>query len=173
MSRGNNFLSSLLWFVIALLVIYPLSILLIESLKVSGSDGSGIQNYLEFFQDTYYLKTFWNTIVLSTMVLLVSTLFGIPLAYILARYRQRGKTIFTALILLPIVLPAYAGVFAFIIFFGKFGTMNLLLMNAGLIEKPLEFHLRIPRTCIYRSLAYAPLHCPQSFSGLNQHRSFF
>lgn len=139
MSRGNHFLSSLLWFVIALLVIYPLSILIIESFKVSGTDGSGIQNYLEFFQDTYYLKTFWNTIVLSTLVLLVSTLFGIPLAYILARYRQRGKTIFTALILLPIVLPAYAGVFAFIIFFGKFGTMNLLLMNAGLIEKPLNF----------------------------------
>ncbi|MBU4372532.1 MAG: iron ABC transporter permease [Syntrophaceae bacterium] len=139
MSRGNKLLSSLLWFVIALLVIYPLSILIIESFKVSGTDGSGIQNYLEFFQDTYYLKTFWNTIVLSTMVLLVSTLFGIPLAYILARYRQRGKTIFTALILLPIVLPAYAGVFAFIIFFGKYGTMNLLLMNAGLIEKPLNF----------------------------------
>ncbi len=139
MSRGNNFLASLLWFVIALLVLYPLSILIIESFKISGTDGSGIQNYLEFFQDTYYLKTFWNTLVLSAMVLLVSTLFGIPLAYILARYRQRGKTIFTALILLPIVLPAYAGVFAFVIFFGKFGTMNLLLMDAALIEKPLNF----------------------------------
>ena len=139
MSRGNNFLASLLWFVIALLVLYPLSILIIESFKISGTDGSGVQNYLEFFQDTYYLKTFWNTLVLSAMVLLVSTLFGIPLAYILARYRQRGKTIFTALILLPIVLPAYAGVFAFVIFFGKFGTMNLLLMDAALIEKPLNF----------------------------------
>jgi iron(III) transport system permease protein len=139
MSRGNNFLSALLWSVIAFLVIYPLSILIVESLKISGTGGSGIQNYLEFFQDTYYLKTFWNTIVLSTMVLLVTTLFGIPLAYILARYRQRGKTIFTALILMPIVLPAYAGVFAFVIFFGKFGTMNLLLMDAGLIEKPLNF----------------------------------
>src|SRR4030067_1871029 len=139
MSRGNNFLASLLWFVIALLVIYPLSILIIESFKISGTDGSGVQNYLEFFQDTYYLKTFWNTIVVGAMVLLVSTLFGIPLAYILARYRQRGKTLFTALILMPIVLPAYAGVFAFVIFFGKFGTMNLLLMDAGLIEKPLNF----------------------------------
>jgi len=102
-------------------------------------DGSGVHNYLEFFRDIYYLKTFWNTILLSTAVLLVTTLFGIPLAYILARYRQRGKTIFTALILLPIVLPAYAGVFAFVIFFGKFGTMNLLLMDAGLIAKPINF----------------------------------
>jgi iron(III) transport system permease protein len=139
MSRGNNFIASILWAVIAFLVIYPLSILVTESLKVSGTDVSGIQNYLEFFQDTYYLKTFWNTIVLSMMVLFVTTLFGIPLAYILARYRQKGKTIFTALILLPIVLPAYAGVFAFVIFFGKFGTVNLLLMDTGLIEKPFNF----------------------------------
>jgi len=40
---------------------------------------------------------------------------------------------------LPIVLPAYAGVFAFIIFFGKFGTVNLLLTDLGLIEKPINF----------------------------------
>jgi iron(III) transport system permease protein len=36
-------------------------------------------------------------------------------------------------------LPAYAGVFAFIIFFGKFGTLNLLLMEAGLIKTPINF----------------------------------
>jgi iron(III) transport system permease protein len=76
---------------------------------------------------------------LSTLVLITATVFGVPLAYILARYRQWGKTIFTALILLPIVLPAYAGVFAFIIFFGKYGTLNLLLMNAGLTSKPINF----------------------------------
>src|SRR4030043_798748 len=139
MSRGNSFLASLLWVVIAFLVIYPLSILITESLKVSGTDFSGIQNYLEFFQDTYYLKTFGNTLVLSSLVLLATTLFGIPLSYILARYRQRGKTFFTALILLPIVLPAYAGVFAFVIFLGKFGTLNLLLVVAGLIQKPINW----------------------------------
>src|SRR4030066_1359655 len=139
MSRGNIFLATLLWLVIAFLVIYPLSILFLESFKIAKTGGWGINNYLEFFQDTYYLKTFGNTLFLSVLVLLTSTLFGVPLAYILASYRLRGKTIFTALILLPIVLPAYAGAFAFVIFFGKYGTMNLLLMNAGLIEKPLNF----------------------------------
>src|SRR4030042_1066933 len=109
MSRGNFFLTAFLWMVIALLVVYPLSILVAESFRIAESAGWGIHNYLEFFQDTYYLKTFGNTLVLSTLVLLATTLFGIPLSYILARYRQRGKTFFTALILLPIVLPAYSG----------------------------------------------------------------
>jgi iron(III) transport system permease protein len=139
MSRGNLSLAALLWSVIAFLVIYPLSFLVFESFKIAGSDSLGMANYLGFFQDSYYLKTFGNTLLLSTLVLTTATVFGVPLAYILARYRQRGKTVFTALILLPIVLPAYAGVFAFIIFFGKYGTLNLLLMNAGLITKPFNF----------------------------------
>ena len=139
MSRGNNILAAFLWSIIAFLILYPLSILLQESFTISGADGWGIGNYLEFFKDIYYLKTLGNTLLLSTFVLLTTTLFGVPLAYILARYRHRGKTIFTALILLPIVLPAFAGVFAFIIFFGKYGTMNLLLMDMGLIKTPINF----------------------------------
>ena len=139
MTRGNILLSTILWSIIAFLVLYPLSILLVESFKIAGTESWGISNYLEFFKDTYYLKTFGNTLVLSTLVLLTTTLFGIPLSYILARYRQWGKTVFTALILLPIVLPAYAGVFAFIIFFGRFGTVNLLLTDMGLIKEPINF----------------------------------
>ena len=117
MSRGNYSLAALLWFVLAFLVIYPLSVLILESFKIVETGGWGFDNYIAFFKDTYYLKTFANTLLLSALVLLTTTVFGIPLAYILARYRHRGKNVFTALILLPIVLPAFAGVFAFIIFF--------------------------------------------------------
>jgi iron(III) transport system permease protein len=139
MTRGNIFLATLLWSVIAFLVVYPLSILVLESFNIAATSSHGISNYLEFFQDAYYLKTFGNTLVLSTLVLLTTTVIGVPLSYILARYRHRGKTLFTALILLPIVLPAYAGVFAFIIFFGKYGTLNLILMQMGLIKTPINF----------------------------------
>jgi len=156
MTRGNTFLAALLWSVIAFLVLYPLSVLVLESFKISGTGGTVLTNYLEFFKDTYYLKTFGNTLVLSTLVLLTTTLFGIPLAYILARYRQRGKTIFTALILLPIVLPAYAGVFAFIIFFGRFGTLNLLLTESGLIKTPINFIYGLHGLVFLQSLHMLP-----------------
>jgi iron(III) transport system permease protein len=139
MSRGNLLLSLLLWAILALFVIYPLSFLVIESFKIAGTNHYGIQNYIDFFKDTYYLKTFGNTLLLGLLVLLTSTAFGLPLAYILARYRLKGKTLLTALILLPIVLPAYAGAFAFIVFFGKQGTLNLLLLELGLIAKPINF----------------------------------
>jgi iron(III) transport system permease protein len=156
MSRGNAFLATLLWLIIAFLVLYPLSILVFQSFQISGSDVSGIANYLEFFKDAYYLKTFGNTLILSSLVLLTTTVFGVPLSYILARYRQRGKTVFTALILLPIVLPAYAGVFAFIIFFGRFGTLNLLLMETGLIKAPINFIYGLQGLIFVQSLHMLP-----------------
>jgi iron(III) transport system permease protein len=156
MSRGSISLAALLWLVIAFLVLYPLSFLVVESFKISGTDSWGIKNYLEFFQDAYYLKTFGNTLLLSTLLLMTTTVFGVPLAYILARYRHWGKTVFTALILLPIVLPAFAGVFAFIIFFGKYGTLNLLLMDTGLIEKPLNFIYGLHGLVFIQSLHMLP-----------------
>jgi len=156
MSRGNVFLAAILWLVIAFLVLYPLSFLVLESFKIAGTDNWGIKNYLGFFLDTYYLKVFGNTLVLSSLVLLTTTLFGVPLAYILARYRHWGKTVFTALILLPIVLPAYAGVFAFIIFLGKHGTLNLLLMEAGLIKTPINFIYGLHGLVFIQSLHMLP-----------------
>ena len=156
MSRGNCYLAAFLWLIIGFFVLYPLSIVVLESFKISGTDSWGIQNYLEFFKDTYYLRTFGNTLLLSTLLLVTTTVFGVPLAYILARYRHRGKTIFTALILLPIVLPAFAGVFAFIIFFGKYGTLNLLLMDMGLIEKPINFIYGIHGLVFIQSLHMLP-----------------
>ncbi|MCF8051909.1 MAG: iron ABC transporter permease [Desulfobacterales bacterium] len=156
MSRGQVLLAAFLWGIIGLLVLYPLSILVVESAKIEATGAWGLGNYLEFFHDTYYLKTFANTLVLSSLVLLTTTVFGIPLAYILARYRQWGKTVFTALILLPIVLPAYAGVFAFIIFFGRFGTVNLLLMDAGLIEAPINFIYGLHGLVFIQSLHMLP-----------------
>ena len=156
MVRGNVILSAFLWLIIAFLILYPVSILVQESFTISGTESWGISNYLEFFKDTYYLKTLANTLLLSTLVLLTTTLFGVPLAYILARYRHWGKTVFTALILLPIVLPAFAGIFAFIIFFGKYGTVNLLLMDLGLIENPINFIYGLHGLVFVQSLHMLP-----------------
>ncbi|MGD2270822.1 MAG: iron ABC transporter permease [Desulfobacterales bacterium] len=156
MSRGSISLAALLWLIIGFFVIFPLGYLVLESFKIAGTDNWGLKNYLEFFQETYYLRTFGNTLLLSTLLLVTTTVFGIPLAYILARYRHRGKTVFTALILLPIVLPAFAGVFAFIIFFGKYGTLNLLLIELGLIKTPINFIYGIHGLVFIQSLHMLP-----------------
>lgn len=143
LGRGFSFgfewpLSVFVWLVIGFFVLFPVSLLLIDSFRVPGTNQFGLQNYKAFFSDLWYFRAFVRTCYLGGLVLLVTTCLSLPLAYILARYKIRGTTFFTALTLLPIVLPAYAGAFAWVIFFGRFGTFNLLLMRWNLISKPLD-----------------------------------
>lgn len=153
--RSDTSLSAFAWLVIAFFILYPLSLLILDSFRVAGTGQFGLQNYKAFFSDLYYFNTFLQTVTLSGLVLLVTTVVALPLAYILARYRLRGMTFFTALTLLPIVLPAYAGAFAWVVFFGRFGTFNLLLMRWGLIQRPLNL-LGFPGLVAMQSLHLLP-----------------
>ena len=53
-------------------------------------------------------------------------------------------------------MPAYAGVFAFIIFFGKYGTLNLLLTDTGLLKDPVNFIYGLHGLVFIQSLHMLP-----------------
>jgi molybdate transport system permease protein len=68
----------------------------------------------------------------STMAMLVSMVFGTPLAVVMARRPFRGKRLVDTLIDLPTVLPpAVAGV-ALLMAFGRQGVIGSLLQMAGI-----------------------------------------
>ena len=65
----------------------------------------------------------------SLGALLVSALFGIPLAWVLARYRFPGRAVVRALVTLPMVLPPVVGGIALLYAFGKNGFAGRLLYS--------------------------------------------
>ena len=137
---GDLSLLMILYLFVGLFILYPLGVVFSESFRVVESEARlGLDNYVKFFTDPYYFETLQNSILLAFLTIAATSLIGIPLAYILSRYPIRGKMIFTAITLLPILLPPYVGAFAFIIFFGKFGTVNLLLQQWGIIDEPINF----------------------------------
>ena len=70
-------------------------------------------------------------LALSLKVALVSVLFSLPLAivvaYVLARFSFPGKTLFDAVVHLPLVLPPVVVGFALLILLGKRGPIGSLL----------------------------------------------
>ena len=136
---GEAGLFAALWIFVFLFTLYPIGIVYLESFRIPGTNQYGLDNYITFLTDPYYYRCFKNSLLLGTLTVITTSLIGIPLAYILARYRLKGKTVFTALTLLPILLPPYVGAFAFVIFLGKYGTINLLLQEFGLISEPINF----------------------------------
>ncbi len=69
------------------------------------------------------------SLVCSTAAMAASVLFGIPLAWVLARMRLRAKPIFRALVLLPMVLPPVVGGVALLAAFSRRGLVGSRLYD--------------------------------------------
>jgi len=76
-----------------------------------------------------FILTF-ETASLSTLILLFT---GIPLAYILAKFNFKGKTVLESIIDMPFLLPhTVAGIFV-LVTYGSRGPIGSILSNIGLI----------------------------------------
>jgi iron(III) transport system permease protein len=167
-SIGEIIIFTLLLLYVIIFIAYPMLIVVFESFHDPKTRALSINNYIKFFSDTYYYQCLINSVIAAILTILVTTLFGIPLAYILARYRLAGKTLYTALSLLPILLPPYVGAFAFIILFGKMGVINLLLMQIGLIKQPIDFLYGLHGLVFVESIHLLPFIVLTTAAGMTQ-----
>ncbi|MBN1351796.1 iron ABC transporter permease [candidate division KSB1 bacterium] len=80
-----------------------------------------------------------NSINLGVITTLATTLVSIPLAMVMVRYDFRGKEIMNGLLLVPMILPPFVGAVGMRQMFARFGSINLLLMDAGIIQQPIDW----------------------------------
>jgi len=121
-----------------LFVIYPMGKVFYDSFLVQGS--FSLANYLEFFTTSFYQSCFVNSLLLSLVCVVTSSLVGVPLAYVLTRYEIRGRDFFRTLATMPLILPPFVGAMSFIFLLGRAGTLNLILIDwLGIIKEPINF----------------------------------
>jgi molybdate transport system permease protein len=70
------------------------------------------------------------SLLCATLATLVSLLLGVPLAWVLARSRARGRTVLRALVTVPLVLPPVVGGVALFAVFGRQGLVGRWLDEA-------------------------------------------
>jgi molybdate transport system permease protein len=79
----------------------------------------------------------WTAVFLSLRIAIVALLgslpFGILVAYALARWHFPGKTLITALIYLPLVLPPVVTGYMLLIGFGRRGVFGQALADLGIV----------------------------------------
>lgn len=78
-----------------------------------------------------------NSLTLAFLTTVATTLVCIPLARWFTRYRFRGRTALSTLLLVPLLLPPFVGAIGLERLLGRFGAVNLWLMQLG-VEKPDE-----------------------------------
>lgn len=72
------------------------------------------------------------SLVTTGLAVATTVVLGTPLAYLLARYRFRGRRLLDALVDLPVVLPPVVAGVALLLVFGRQGLLGAPLAEAGI-----------------------------------------
>jgi thiamine transport system permease protein len=121
---------------LALFFFYPLARIFFVSFAAVGEG-----NFAATLPQSAFWRllgfTFWQ----ATLSTLFTVLFGLPLAYLFARYDFRGKTLLRALTTIPFVLPTVVVATAFTALIGPNGLLNAWLQRGfGLDAPPIRLH---------------------------------
>lgn len=130
----------ILWLLI--FVAAPLVYILVISFMKKGTYGGVVaslnfQNYLRIY-DPLYLKIFFVSIVIALATTVLCLVLGYPFAYIIARARDRNKSILLSLIMLPFWTNSLIRTYGWIILLRTNGTFNTLLQSTHLVSRPLQ-----------------------------------
>ncbi len=128
----------LLWIVplafLGLFYFYPMAGILQVSFK--RGDGNLLSPFLEIARSASLRGILGFTIWQAALSTLLTLSFGLPGAYILARYKIWGKSLILALTGISFVLPTLVVAAAFNALLGPRGWVNLLLMTGLSLDQP-------------------------------------
>ena len=111
--------------VLGLLFLFPLFLVVKGGFWVDGA--FTLRYFLEVFRNPIYAEGLANSFGIAAGTTTLATLIALPLAWISNRCDFRGKGLFSALILVPMVLPPFVGAIGLTQILGKYGALNALL----------------------------------------------
>jgi len=112
---------------LALFLIWPTATVIWVAFTEKGSSTFTLVNFLDFVRTDLFVRSFWNSFYVSAMAVVCASVLALPLAYITSRFTFRGAVLIQTLGFLPLIMPPFVGAVAMQLFFGRNGSINLLL----------------------------------------------
>jgi iron(III) transport system permease protein len=112
---------------LGLFLIWPVATVIWVAFTEKGTGAFTLVNFIDFARTDLFVTSFLNSLYVSAMAVVVASLFALPLAYVTSRYVFAGASIVQVLGFLPLIMPPFVGAVALQLFFGRNGTINLLL----------------------------------------------
>lgn len=130
----------LLW--LGLLVLVPHLEMLRVSFQVRESWDSitpGLAQYMAFFNEPYYWRTFLRTGVMSLLATFLTLVVAFPVAWYIARLaRGRSKGLLFAVCLVPFWASELVRTYGWMMLLRESGIISALLQQLGLVGQPVE-----------------------------------
>ena len=123
-------LGAILLFLVFL--VYPMFSIFISSFRDATGTTYTTENYVRFFEQPFYWRSLYNSVMLSLQAVIISMIMGVPLAYLVGKTNIPGKTMLKTLGTLPVVLPTFVGAYAWVILLGRSGVGSAFLRSIGI-----------------------------------------
>jgi len=98
---------------------------------------------LSFFRNVFAgpvtREAILNSFLLGAVATVLTAAVALPLAFVTVRYAFPGRGVLTGLLLVPMIMPPFVGAIGMRQFLARFGSINLLLLDAGLISSPIDW----------------------------------
>lgn len=118
-------------------MVYPLSFVLSQAFVVDGSVSPAY--FRTMLSSAYFRDVLFNSMNLAIAVSLLASATAYPIALLMSRCNIPKRGMIHALLLLPLVSPPFVGALGVRQVFSRFGSVNILLLQSGLIERPLQW----------------------------------
>jgi thiamine transport system permease protein len=135
-------LESLLWIapVLFLLLFYFLPLGRILQVSFARGEGGAATPLLRVLTSSTSRAVLWFTIWQAALSTALTLIVGLPGAFLIARYRFRGKSLLQALMGIPFIMPTLVVAAAFNALLGPRGWVNLALVDLfDLSAPPIQF----------------------------------
>jgi iron(III) transport system permease protein len=146
----------LIWAFLILFLIYPLGRIFYDAVTDEAGRWT-LANFHDFFTDRFYLRSLWHSLILGVATVITSSVLGIAVAFLLVRYDFAGRSLFGFLTMIPIISPPLVGVLGFTFILGRAGTVNVLLMDALDLLRPVNFLYGIHGVVLVETLHLFPM----------------
>lgn len=109
---------------LSVLFIWPLSKVVAGGFWVDGH--FTLRYLIGVFENPIYIEGLFNSLKIALGTTGLAMVVALPLAWIANQFEFRGKTAFSALVLVPMILPPFVGAIGFQQMFGTYGMVNAL-----------------------------------------------
>ena len=119
-----------------LFLVLPVATVVYVAFTEKGTGAFTLVNFADFARTDLFVRSFWNSLYVSAMSVVLASVLALPLAYFTSRFEFRGAALVQTLGFIPLIMPPFVGAVAMQLLFGRNGTVNLLLDDAFGIKIP-------------------------------------
>jgi len=95
-------------FLLIFLVI-PVVLVVFTAFRDATTGGFTLLNFKDFFGTALFRESFWNSLYVGLMAVLVASAFSLPLAYFTSRFEFKGAVLIQSLGIIPLIMPPFVG----------------------------------------------------------------